>query len=263
MVRFRAQWSGLAVASVLLTPRVAPARGRPDVDAGAGRSASSADRSCCAGPFDGPSSDPAVASALRPPRAGGAAARLPPGERVAQSERKHRGDGDEREPFGRSRALRVRLVRTDRDRERSTRRDRAPGERRLVRDADRRGQLRRARAPAGGHVRGRHPHEGRRDGGALPAVLPLLGPGGERDRGPQPLRAGQLRRLDDVDRLADVPRRRHLPPRLVAARQPEHRRRWLRAEAPQRHHRRRARGHAAARQCLPVRADPRSSPRTA
>ena len=72
-----------------------------------------------------------------------------------------------------------------------------------------------------------------------------------------------LRRPDALGRLADVPRRRHLPARLVAARQPEHRRRRRRLQVPLAHRRddhRRARRDAAARLDLPVRADPRPVP---
>ena len=91
--------------------------------------------------------------------------------------------------------------------------------------------------------------QGRRDARALPAVFSLLRRRGERDRRPQPLRAGHLRRLDALGRLAHVPRRRHLPSRLVAARQPEHRgRRRRRYDFASDDDDRRARRHAAARQ---------------
>ncbi len=66
--------------------------------------------------------------------------------------------------------------------------------------------------------------------GLLPALLPLLGRPVAGHRHPQPVRAGHLRRPDPVGRLAHVPRRRHLPARLVAARQPEHRRRRRRLQ---------------------------------
>ncbi len=249
MVRSRARWSHLAAASVLLAtpvssaladepaPASAPAPVAPVVVAPAIPSASApSGPAASTPPLPAPTATPAPAPANASESTAAAATAASPTADNGRFE------------FGSYGRIGIR--------QRPPRRHGETGERRLVRNAYRRGQLRRARAPSGRHLPRRHPHEGRRDARPLPALLPLLRPGGDRHRRPQPVRPGDVRPVDALDRLADVSRRRHLPARLVAARQPEHGRRRRRREAPQRHDDRRARRDAAPRQPLPVRADP-------
>ena len=69
----------------------------------------------------------------------------------------------------------------------------------------------------------------RRDARALPAVLPLHRQGTQAIGVRNLYAQGTYDKRHDVGRLAHVPRRRHLPAQLVAARQPEHGRRRLAA----------------------------------